>query len=185
VLFLAISVCLWVSVCSYKSIRKQILRIVIKCYTFKGYTNLFTHPSSGDNSTTTKCTLHEDSKTFLRTSGIILPTHFINYPCPLNKGIPGEGEVQHHPSSPQYYMEVKWSPSLPGCFNPLYPRERNRNPLNRRLSSPHSRSGHSGWRKKFLLLQGLEPQTFQFPSVINYTDYAMQASPYYLSEWNI
>lgn len=126
-LFLAISVCLWVS--SYKSIRKQILRIVIKCCTVRGYKNLSTHPSSGNNSTTIKDTLHEDSKTFLCTSGMILPIYLITYSCPCNEGIPGEGEVQHHPSSPQYYTEVKWSPSTPGCFTPLCLRERTPEPI--------------------------------------------------------
>ena len=53
------------------------------------------------------------------------------------------------------------SPSLPGCFTPFIPGREPRNPLNRRLGRPHSRSGHSGGEKYFLLLQGLEPQIFQ------------------------
>jgi hypothetical protein len=67
-------------VCSYTSIRKRILRIVIKCYTVKGYKNLSTHNSSGNNSTTIKDPLHEDSKTFLRTSGMTLSKYLITYP---------------------------------------------------------------------------------------------------------
>jgi hypothetical protein len=148
--------CLSLGVCSYTSFRKQILRIVIKCYAVKSYKNLSTHPSSGNN-LTIKDPLHEDSKTFLRTSGMTLPKYLITYPCPRNESIPEEGEAQHHPSWPQYYT-VTLTPRL------LYPftlGKEPRNPLNRRLCTPHSRSGNSGGVKHFLLLQRLEPQIFQ------------------------
>jgi len=111
--------------CSYTSFRKQILRIVIKCYAVKGYKNLSTHPSSGNNSTIIKDPLHEDSKTFLRTSGMTLPKYLITYTYPLNEGIPGEGDTQHHLSWPQYYT-VTLTPRL---FYPLYPRERTPEPI--------------------------------------------------------
>jgi hypothetical protein len=121
--------CVCLGVCSYVSIRKPILRILIKCYSVKSYKNLSTHSSTGNNWTT-----GERRETALSTKRKL------------------SGQL-HSPAV------------LPPGKNP-------------------GTNLAGGWvgldimeEKKFLASARTRTPGLPVPSVVNYMEYAMQASP--------